>query len=170
MLKNEQTLPTVRQAFDPLCTSKNFTNCPVIFFLFKMIGILNRIRKPKIFLKYINLLWDIRCKQIQCKLVKDSINFPDDFFALFLIGIWNNKENEYKGTSTYGEAFAAKTQCRSPNQSSRRSMVKWRESGSCHPPPLKNYLAFCVVYTAARIKGFDIIGILSECICNNDHD
>lgn len=157
---------TVRLAFDTLCTSKNFTNCPVIFFLFKMIGILNRIRKPKIFLKYINLLWDIRCKQIKCMLVKNnSINFRS-----FLIGFGNNKENEYKGTSTYGEAFAASTQCRSPNQSSRRSMVKWRESGSCHPPPLKNYLAFCVVYTAARIKGFDIIGILSECICNNVHD
>lgn len=161
-----------RLAFDTLCTSENFTNCPVIFFLFKMIGILNRIRKSKIFLKYINLLWEIRCNQIKCMLVKNnSINFPDKFFALFwLVLEITKKMNIYKGTSTYGEAFAASTQCRSPNQSSRRSMVKWRESGSCHPPPLNNYLAFCVVYTAARIKGFDIIGILSECICNNDHD
>lgn len=103
MLKNEQILPTVRLAFDTLCTSKNFTNCPVIFFLFKMIGILNRIRKPKIFLKYINLLWDIRCKQIKCMLVKNnSINFPDKFFALFWLVLEITKKMNIKGLQLTG--------------------------------------------------------------------
>lgn len=103
MLKNEQTLMTVRLAFDTLCTSKNFTNCPVIFFLFKMIGILNRIRKPKIFLKYINLLWDIRCKQIKCMLVKNnSINFPVKFFALFWLVLEITKKMNIKGLQLTG--------------------------------------------------------------------
>lgn len=94
---------TVRLAFDTLCTSKNFTNCPVIFFLFKMIGILNRIRKPKIFLKYINLLWDIRCKQIKCMLVKNnSINFPDKFFALFWLVLEITKKMNIKGLQLTG--------------------------------------------------------------------
>lgn len=92
-----------RLAFDTLCTSKNFTNCPVIFFLFKMIGILNRIRKPKIFLKYINLLWDIRCKQIKCMLVKNnSINFPDKFFALFWLVLEITKKMNIKGLQLTG--------------------------------------------------------------------
>lgn len=87
-----------RLAFDTLCTSKNFTNCPVIFFLFKMIGILNRIRKSKIFLKHINLLWDIRCKQIKCMLVKNnSINFRSFWLVLEITKKMNIKGLQLTG-------------------------------------------------------------------------